>query len=467
MIAILLILLAAIACRNGSGKSETGIPAATTVPVERGTETETPIVSDTETTGPTEAFADEIVVHTTPEATQKPVPTPLPTPTPTPTPAPTPIPSPVYVTVGAIGDIMVPSAIIEDVRTEEGLYDFSTLFLPMKDLFGSVDLMCANLEVPLAGEKGGYSGKKDEKTGMFSFNAPDSILDALKEYGVDMLTTANNHSFDRGIDGLRRTVEVIRKAGFYQTGTYLNEEERLTPCIIDVNGVKIGVVAATRLMNQAYINVNRSEAYQAFGYYMCSGAQLSEECKESLARVREAGAEFVILFAHWDYENDNPTASDTKALAKQAMIAGADCIIGSHPHRIKGAEYLTVEREDGPYTGLVLYSLGNFTANQQFTCMVGLFSQITLKKDFETNTVTLVDAGVLPTLTVRRDGEKPRFMVLPVYADPSMIMEFETPLTDSELKTIQNARALAFKRLGSVEGLRILDEQPEAKQTEE
>ena len=146
--------------------------------------------------------------------------------TPTPTPSPTPVPTPAIITIGAVGDIMIPSAIIEDVKTEDGLYDFSTLFLPMRDLFESVDLMCANLEVPLAGEKGRYSGKKDERTGLFSFNAPDSILDALKEYGVDLLTTANNHAFDRGIDGLRRTVEVVRAAGFYQTGTYLDEEDK-------------------------------------------------------------------------------------------------------------------------------------------------------------------------------------------------------------------------------------------------
>ena len=458
VIAVLLLLLGVIACRNESGETAVEIPAATAA---------APIENEAETPVPTTEHVDEIVIRATPEATKKPVPTLLPTPAPTPTPTPTPIPSPVYVTVGAIGDIMAPSAIIEDVRTEEGLYDFSTLFLPMRDLFESVDLMCANLEVPLAGEKGGYSGKKDARTGLFSFNAPDSLLDTLKAYGVDLLTTANNHSFDRGIDGLRRTVQVIREAGFYQTGTYLNEEERQKPCVIEINGVKVGIVASTRLMNQAYIDVNRSEAYQAFGYYMCDGSQLTEECKASIARVREAGAEFVILFAHWDYENDNPTASDTKSLARQAMIAGADCIIGSHPHRIKSAEYITVEREDGPYTGLVLYSLGNFTANQEFTCMVGLFSRITLKKDFETNTVTLVDAGVLPTLTVRRSGEKPRFMVLPVYADPSMIMEFETPLTDSELKLLENARALAFKRLGKVEGLRVLDEPAEEKQPEE
>jgi len=117
-----------------------------------------------------------------------------------------------------------------------------------------------------------------------------------------------------------------------------------------------------------------------------------------------------------------------------------------------------VQREDGPYTGLVLYSLGNFTANNRFELMVGLFTRITLEKDFATGQVQLKEAGVLPTMTIRRAGNGPRFTVVPAYADTSRITGLNAPLTDSEIKTLQNARTHAKKRLGTVDGLPFLDE---------
>lgn len=440
--AVMIALLCALACTDNNAQ-------------QRADATAQPTAAAAET--PQE---DEITIEiiTEPPTENTPVPTPVPTPEETPTPAPTdtPAPTPAIVTIGAVGDIMIPSMIVEDVKVAKDTYDFSQMFLPMRELFESVDLMCGNLEVPLAGAEGGYSGAKNKKTGLFSFNAPDSLLDTLKEYGMDMLTTANNHSFDRGIKGLHRTIEVIRAAGFYQTGTYLNEEERMTPCIVEVNGIKIGFVASTRLMNT--FDVPSEEAYPAFGYYLSKGDSLSQECRDSIARARKAGAEYVILFAHWDHENDNPTAADTKSIARQAIAAGADCIIGSHPHRIKGAEYVTVDREDGPYTGLVLYSLGNFTANSEFVCMVGLFAKITLQKNYETGDVTLIEAGVIPTFTMRRAGDKQCFTVLPAYADTDAIQGLSSPLTAREIESIGKARALALLRLGKVAGLIILDE---------
>ena len=418
------------------------------------------------TVEPTEEIAeipqeDEISVeiHTEIPIVNTPAPTAVSTPKETPTPAPTdtPVPSPVTVTIGAVGDIMIPSGILGDAKTSDGEYDFSNLFAPFSDLFQSVDLMCGNLETPLGGKEAGFSQRKD-KTGAFVFNAPDSVLDALMESGVDMLTTSNNHCLDMGTDAFYRTIETIRAAGFIQTGTFLNAEDREKPCIVELNGIKIGFVASTRGINSGSAGKMRDEEKQIAIGYLLNGSRLHDAVFEDIRRVREAGAEFVILFAHWDYENDNPTSETTRQFAKQLLEAGADCIIGSHPHRIKDAEYVTVQRADGPYTGLVLYSLGNFSANNTFEKMVGMFAEITLEKDFVTGKVTLCDAAVLPTFSIRRAGNAQRFTVVPAYADTSMITGLRSPLTDSEIKSIAKAREHAFKRFGSPNGVRILDE---------
>ena len=389
-----------------------------------------------------------------------PSPTPTPEPTPTPTPSPTPVPTPAYITIGAVGDIMIPSGIVADARMQDGTYEFHPLFAPFADLFASVDLMCGNLEAPLAGQEARYSAPKDPNTGLFRFNAPESVLEPLKEYGVDLLTTGNNHCLDKGTQGLFRTIETIRAAGFYQTGTFLNAGDREIPCIVDVNGVCVGFVAATRPMNfdPAQLGMDGELARAAIAR-LTLGTEPSEDVIGDIARVRDAGAEFVILFAHWDFENDSRAAESTRQLARIFLAAGADCIVGAHPHRIKDAEYFTVEREDGPYTGLVLYSLGNFSANNKFNRMVGLFAQLTLKKDFMTGTVTLSDAAVLPTLSIKRKLEaRPRFTVLPVYADPARITGLTEPLTGAEISELAYARTFAIRRLNPPEGLRLLDE---------
>ena len=419
-----------------------------------------PKSSETIPTAPPKAQATQSPAL--PTAAPTPSPAPTPEPTPTPTPSPTPVPEPTHVTIGAVGDIMIPSGIVADVKTKDGTYDFYTLFAPFAELFSSVDLMCANLEAPLAGKEAGYSTRDDPSPGEFRFNAPDSVLDPLKAYGVDMLTTGNNHCLDKGENGLYRTIETIRAAGFYQTGTFLSKADKDIPCIVDVQGVRVGFVTVMRTMNVDPLIFGIDDAKTYLYNRLDANGQPRQGIFDDVARLKENGAEFVILFAHWDYEKDGPAAQETRELAKTFLEAGVDCIVGSHPHRVKDAEYVTVEREDGPYTGLVLYSLGNFTANNRFKLMVGLYAQLTLEKDFVTGKVTLYDAAVLPTLTIKRNIKMgPKFAVIPAFADPERITGLETPLTKDEIRELAKARAYAIEQLGSVEGLRLLDETDE------
>ena len=418
------------------------------------TQTNTEAPAATPTAEPTPEPTEEIAIAVVPVITE--------VPTEAPTIEPTPEPTPVYVTIGAVGDIMVPSGIVADVRTEEGDYDFTTLFAPVRELFTSVDLMCGNLEVPVAGAQAGYSAPRNGEEGLYTFNAPDSLLDTLKEDGVDMLTTANNHCMDRGKKGVFRTIEAVRGAGFYQTGTFLDEADREKPLIVEINGVRLGFVASTRLINTVSKDFSRAEAHTSIGYLVSQndGRLLSDDVIRDIERTRAAGAEFIIVFAHWDYEDDNPTSPITKSLAKQLFEAGADCVIGSHPHRVKSAEYITVERADGPYTGLVLYSLGNFSANQ-VNCMIGLFVKLTLEKDFITDRITLCDAACIPTLVIKRDVEEgPKFAIIPTYTDPERVTGITEPLTEKEIAALQAARKTALLKLGSIAGLRLLDEEP-------
>ena len=120
---------------------------------------------------------------------------------------------------------------------------------------------------------------------------------------------------------------------------------------------------------------------------------------------------------------------------------------------------MTVEREDGPYTGLVLYSLGNFVASESFRLRMGIFARLTLEKDPLSGKVSLTDAGVLPLFVLRRNiSDGPRNTIVPAYRDPSRILHLLQPLTAKEVEMIALARESALNRFGTVEGIRILDE---------
>ena len=331
-----------------------------------------------------------------------------PAPTPQPTPAPTPQPTPSYLRVGAVGDIMMMQSQISGAWSEPlGEYDFTPSFMAMQEVFQRADILCCNLEVPLAGEEnGGYSGpapaqptpgldgvtpEKERQT----FNAPDALATSLKTVGFDVVTTANNHCLDRGVQGALRTVEVLHQAGIKQTGVYLSRQDREgRACVMEANGIRIGLIGWT-----FSVNGNEGKMSADEREWMVGRTGNQERMVQDIALCREAGAEFIIAFPHWDVEFESAPASSTRKLAAWLLEQGVDAVLGSHPHVVQPVEYLTVEREAGPYTGLVAFSMGNFLSNMfPAPKNYGMYLELTLEKDPFTGQVRLYDAGYLPTL---------------------------------------------------------------------
>lgn len=121
---------------------------------------------------------------------------------------------------------------------KDGKRDYSPIFAQVKPLLDDADYVVGSLETTLAGAKAGYTNAS------YSFNTPDELLPALKWAGFDMLTTANNHCFDRGFDGHARTIEMLEKYGFDYTGTRLsNDAPRYL--LKDFDGTKVAFVAYT------------------------------------------------------------------------------------------------------------------------------------------------------------------------------------------------------------------------------
>lgn len=363
-----------------------------------------------------------------------------------PSPPPDAPPQPVTATIGAVGDVMaMQSQVTSAWRDSTGSYDFSPSFAALSPWLAGVDLMCANLETPLAGAEAGYSGPAPAKPTpapdgsavkgeLQTFNAPDALAAALKGAGFDVLTTANNHCLDRGGAGLLRTAQTLRGAGLTQLGTYLSEADRDAPRVLDVNGIRVGLLAWTFSVN-GNEGVLSSES-RAYAVARLDKARMAEDIR----RCREAGAEFLIAFPHWDVEFMSAPSANTRKLAAWLLSEGADAVLGSHPHVVQPAEYVTVQRDGKPYTGLVVYSMGNFLSNMSPSPEdYGLFVRLTLQKAPD-GTVTLASAGLLPLYCIKHRAQgRPLHEVLPALSDPAAVTAYG-PLTEADRVKLAAAR---------------------------
>lgn len=248
--------------------------------------------------------------------------TPMSTLTAEPTNEPTPEPTPGIqeAIVGFVGDILMMTRQIADAKTETG-YDFTESFLPMKSVFESVDIMCADFEGTFGGEEAGYTQPRETiapateenpnptNPPMQSFSAPDELAKNLFDAGIDAVTTANNHAMDRDDAGLFRTINVLRAAGIKTAGTALSMEDFLTPCIIEKNGIKIGLVGATQILNGTAPKIDAENRDFAL-------TRLTEEMvKSQISACTGAGAEFIIIMVHWGYEHQSTEDESQRRLA--------------------------------------------------------------------------------------------------------------------------------------------------------
>ena len=160
-----------------------------------------------------------------------------------------------------IGDIMCEPPVLKQAEREDGSYDFMPAFCHLKALLSGADYVLGNLETPLAGEESGYTVR------LVSFNAPVELAETLKELGVDMVSTANNHACDRGSGGITATLENLDRAGLAHTGSYAGYRKDMPERIFyqQLGDTKIAVIAYTYGTNYG---INRAQPDEAAGVHV-------------------------------------------------------------------------------------------------------------------------------------------------------------------------------------------------------
>lgn len=260
-----------------------------------------------------------------------------------------------------VGDAMAHSPQLRAALQSDGTYDFNPCFEALRPEIQGADYAVVNLETPVSG--GEYSGYP-------MFNAPDSYVDALRDAGFDLFLTANNHTLDRGDNGLKKTIHLLDSLGLDHVGTYINAAERARrlPMIVNVKGYKVGMLNYT---------------YGSNGLKVKGDVVVDYIDRDVIARdvkaLRKAGAEVIIAHMHWGEEYHLQPVASEKSMADYLTSLGVDVIMGGHPHVVQ-----PVETRTNPLTGTpvqVIYSLGNFISNMNDTeCRGGLMVKLRLRR---------------------------------------------------------------------------------------
>lgn len=253
--------------------------------------------------------------------------------------------------ITAVGDIMCHNTQFKDAyNSSTKSYDFSYVFEEIKEYFKDADLVIGNLETTFAGQNAnGYSGYPN-------FNTPEAMATDLKELGFDILTTSNNHSLDKGYNGLVSTLDELDKVGISHTGTARSSKEQTSVLVKEVNGIKIGFLSYTYGTNG--IPIPKGKEY-------CVNLIDKEAILEEIARIKLMDVDVICASMHWGVEYRLTQNSEQEELANFLFDNGVDIILGSHPHVLEPMEKKQHTMPDGSIKDVfVIYSFGNFISGQ-------------------------------------------------------------------------------------------------------
>jgi poly-gamma-glutamate capsule biosynthesis protein CapA/YwtB (metallophosphatase superfamily) len=218
--------------------------------------------------------------------------------------------------------------------------DVDYAFAKTKDIISGADIAFGNLESTIS-EQNGIT-----QNGVWCFTAPPIAAETLAHAGFDVVSLANNHVWDFGKRALLSTPDYLDQVGIRHAGTGATLDAAYTPAMLSVKGIRIAFFSATRIFNFG------GQEHEAFTYT----AWLDMKRLSPAITKAKGEVDLVIVAAHWGAEYQDRPADENVKLAHEMVDAGADIILGGHPHVPQG-----IERYNNAF---IIYSLGNFAYHQ-------------------------------------------------------------------------------------------------------
>ena len=193
-------------------------------------------------------------------------------------------------------------------------------------------------------------------------------------------------------------MDILDSVGLHHVGTYRNEEESDSLCIIPINDIKVGFIGCTQSLNGN--RLKKSDDFSVDEFVKQDSAKIAV-LSEKIRKMKRKGADAVIAIVHFGTEYQLPPNRRQKQIAKAFAEAGADVILGSHPHILQNIEKYTINKEGKEKNVLVAYSLGNFISSQvqrdSLLKDVGAILKFRLKKS--PDGISIDQLSAMPTYT--------------------------------------------------------------------
>lgn len=261
-----------------------------------------------------------------------------------------------FVTIAAVGDVLLH----QPLQTRAAKVGFEALWSQATTLLREADISYANVEGPIAEgvTRRGWviNDAKPLNPEVYSsyplFNYPPALASALKSSGIDIVSTANNHSLDRYSIGIDKTIDSLGNAGLPFVGTRKSNSDMGFYQIVKAKGFQLAWIACTQDTN-GIRDKNKQVLY-------CFKRDDRRYILDLIAKLKDH-VDGIIVSPHWGKQYSHTPNQAQKHFAKQMLNAGATAIIGSHPHVVQPV--VKYKTQDGRDT-LIAYSLGNFVSFQ-------------------------------------------------------------------------------------------------------
>lgn len=302
------------------------------------------------------------------------------------------------ITISAVGDIMCHAPQFEYARVGIDSFDFNPVFRLVSEDLAKSDFTFGNLETV-------FAGKKTQYTGYPRFNSPSQLADALKNAGFDLLTTSNNHSLDRGEEGINKTIAELDRRNINYNGTYIDQVDRDSIRIFNIKGITIAFLAYSYGTNGNPIPNGKS--------YLINLIDL-ESIQRDIQTAKSKNTDIVLVHYHFGDEYKSEPSDYQKEVVNKTIEMGADIIIGGHPHVLQPVQFVKSSKSvfDSVF---VAYSLGNFISNQRkrYTDTGGVLT-LHISKNIFDKSIKISAVEFVPTWVFKGStGNKNEYVILP------------------------------------------------------
>ena len=279
------------------------------------------------------------------------------------------------VELSAVGDILCQKNMINDAKTEDGTYNFTHVFSNIKQYVQNSDLAIGTL---------GTNFTNDDYSENELYNAPKELLHAVKESGVGLVSLANNHILDYGIDGVNETIastneQEIETVGIIKNNLILDKNSQdeitnFTGIIKEVEGIKIAFLAYTDKLNGEDSFTDEEKSVVTI---------YSNELALNDIEYAKQNSNYIIVIMQWGDKNTTKISEEQNQITGFLVENGVDMILGSHPSAVQS---MRVVQDSTGKNVLVAYSLGNYTStleNEDSALSIILNISIAMKADGE------------------------------------------------------------------------------------